>query len=466
MARYSLERCMLLTPQRPAVPQAPPVVNVSSYRSIPSPQVNTPEDEMEEDEMEEECPTPEKMEKWLRKHPRCDVARLREYREAGFDFQATFGHIINETFLGLAAEYCALPIMKFLVEECGLDVNHRSGVWYPMHHAVSERDKEKIEYLLSKGARLNVYAPDGHGCGLSALRNPEFLRYLCEKGLYVRGCGNNYDGETLAMHALLYGDTECLEVLHEYGAHIEHYFVDDENLIKYMDCEEDQNLLMRCLFERVARGEKLKLKNEYPWKQIRSELLRQVVSWVCGRHVLYDMFSSEDVAGHIASYLFFPHKRILEFLAQKIGVPPCADYCYIREAIEDGTFFKKCISCGSEDVDDRWVPKCASFCEACEKKWVTKNELTCNGYCDHVNPWKCEDCNDDDAGCYICDHRDDSIAVFEFYQGMQTLSREEMCERFQLKMKCDDCRKSHCCSYCNHEEWEGISSPCECSCHE
>ena len=78
--------------------------------------------------MEEECPSPETMSKWLRKHPRCDVARLRQYKEAGFDFQATFGYSDRETFLGLAAEHCALSVMKFLVEECGLDVNQMSGV--------------------------------------------------------------------------------------------------------------------------------------------------------------------------------------------------------------------------------------------------------------------------------------------------------------------------------------------------
>ena len=147
MAHYNLERCMLLTPQRPAVPQAP-AVHMSSYRSVvpPSSRANTAEDEME-------CPSPEKMSKWLRKNPRCDVARLRQYKEAGFDFQTTFGYNNEETFLGLAAEHCTFSVMKFLVEECGLDVNQMSGVWYPMHHAVSERNKTKIEYLLSEGSQ-------------------------------------------------------------------------------------------------------------------------------------------------------------------------------------------------------------------------------------------------------------------------------------------------------------------------
>ena len=302
---------------------------------------------------------------------------------------------------------------------------------------------------------------------MSALRDPDFLRYLCERGLYVRDCGNNYDGETLAMLAVQHGDTECLEVLHEYGAHIEHWYIDDESMIEHMDYEEDQNLLMRCLFERIARGEKLKLMSTYPWKRYRSELLRQAVSWVYGRHVLYDLFSSQDVAEHIGSYLFFPHKRILEFLVNEAEVPPCADYCYVREAIVDGTFSKKCISCGSEDVD-LFAYTCNAFCEDCVEKWMTKNAYSsCNGDCDHVNPWRCEDCNCDDAGCYICDHRDDSIAVFEFYQGMRTLSREEMCQRFELKLKCDDCRKTHCCDWCwDGYSWEGKIDPCGCYCHE
>ena len=230
----------------------------------------------------------------------------------------------------------------------------------------------------------------------------------------------------------------------------------DENVSKHI--EKKQKSLMRCLFERVAQGEQLELTSKYPWKKIRSELLRQAVSWVYGRHALYDLFSSEDVAERIGSYLFFPHKNILDFLAREAEVPPCADYCYIKEAIEEGTYFKKCISCGSEDVDDRWVPTCSAFCGNCEQRWMAENVISCNGDCDHVNPWRCEDCDCDDVGCYVCDHRDDSIALFEFYQGMQTLSRKEMCQRFELKMRCEDCRKMHSC-------WEGKTKPCDCYCH-
>lgn len=317
MAHYDIQRHLLLTAVTVRTPDRDHTVN-------------TP---IAEDELDE-CPTPEEMKTWLRRHPDYDVACLRKHKEAGFDFNATFEY--DETFLGLAAEWCAFSVVKFLVEECKANVSQRSGVWYPMHHAVSSKDKTKIEYLLSKGASLNVFAPDGHGCGLSALNSPEFLSYLCEKGLDVRGCRHNYDGETLAMHALEHGDTGCLEVLHEYGAHIEHYYIEDENMINHMDCKRDQDLLMRCLFERIAHGEDLQLANVYPWERIRHSLLRQAVSWVYGRHILFDMFPSKDVAKRIGSYLFFPHRRILEFLAREVGVPPCPDYCYIREVIEEG----------------------------------------------------------------------------------------------------------------------------------
>lgn len=233
-------------------------------------------------------------------------------------------------------------------------------------------------------------------------------------------------------------------------------------LRKYLygiDLEDHQNKLMERLFLHIASGEQVN--QEYPWQRIRSSLLHQVVMWVYSRHVIYIMFSSEDVAEHIGSYLFFPHEQVVNFLLHKAGVPLCADFCYIREAIVDGTFYEKCICCGSEDVDGDYHK---AYCYECECT-LRKSYDMCND--DHLNIWKCEDCNwAADADCYICAHRNDSIALFEFHQSvLQNVPRKDMCEKFRLKMKCDYCREQHCCSDCVHE-WEGDSAPCRCYCHE
>lgn len=46
-----------------------------------------------------------------------------------------------------------MPVMKYLVEELGHDVNKRDLNGYtPLHHAASRGDNEMIEYLVSKGA--------------------------------------------------------------------------------------------------------------------------------------------------------------------------------------------------------------------------------------------------------------------------------------------------------------------------
>ena len=55
-----------------------------------------------------------------------------------------------------------LPALKFMVEECGADVNLRDANGYtPLHHAASRGDNRMIEYLVEKGADVLVVSRKG-----------------------------------------------------------------------------------------------------------------------------------------------------------------------------------------------------------------------------------------------------------------------------------------------------------------
>ena len=52
--------------------------------------------------------------------------------------------------------------MRFLIEECGADVNARDANGYtPLHHAASRGDNELIDYLMQKGADVMVVSRKG-----------------------------------------------------------------------------------------------------------------------------------------------------------------------------------------------------------------------------------------------------------------------------------------------------------------
>ena len=55
-----------------------------------------------------------------------------------------------------------LPVVKYLVEELGADVNARDNDGYtPLHHAAARGDNEMIMYLVSKGADVTAVARSG-----------------------------------------------------------------------------------------------------------------------------------------------------------------------------------------------------------------------------------------------------------------------------------------------------------------
>ena len=54
------------------------------------------------------------------------------------------------------------PAVKFLVEDCGIDVNARDANGYtPLHHAAARGDNTLIAYLIEKGADLTVVSRKG-----------------------------------------------------------------------------------------------------------------------------------------------------------------------------------------------------------------------------------------------------------------------------------------------------------------
>ena len=55
-----------------------------------------------------------------------------------------------------------LPAVKFLVEDCGADINLRDANGYtPLHHAAARGDNRMIEYLIQKGANVEAVSYKG-----------------------------------------------------------------------------------------------------------------------------------------------------------------------------------------------------------------------------------------------------------------------------------------------------------------
>lgn len=71
----------------------------------------------------------------------------------------------GQWFAGNAHQYAAdswLPTVRFLVEECGADVNLRDANGYsPLHHAASRGDDEVVQYLIDQGADVMVVSRKG-----------------------------------------------------------------------------------------------------------------------------------------------------------------------------------------------------------------------------------------------------------------------------------------------------------------
>jgi hypothetical protein len=78
---------------------------------------------------------------------------------------AAAGVEYGEGFAGNAHRHAPdawLPVVKYLVEELGADVNARDNDGYtPLHHAAARGDNDMIMYLVSKGADVTAVARSG-----------------------------------------------------------------------------------------------------------------------------------------------------------------------------------------------------------------------------------------------------------------------------------------------------------------
>ncbi|MCC7125239.1 MAG: ankyrin repeat domain-containing protein [Acidobacteria bacterium] len=82
-----------------------------------------------------------------------------------FPIHAAAGVEYGEGFAGNAHRHAPdgwLPVMQYLVEELGADVNARDNDGYtPLHHAAARGDNAMILYLVSKGADVKAVARSG-----------------------------------------------------------------------------------------------------------------------------------------------------------------------------------------------------------------------------------------------------------------------------------------------------------------
>jgi ankyrin repeat protein len=82
-----------------------------------------------------------------------------------FAIHAAAGLEYGEGFAGNAHRHAPdawLPVVKYLVEELGADVNARDNDGYtPLHHAAARGDNDLILYLVSKGADVTAVARSG-----------------------------------------------------------------------------------------------------------------------------------------------------------------------------------------------------------------------------------------------------------------------------------------------------------------
>ena len=82
-----------------------------------------------------------------------------------YPIHAAAGAGYGQWFAGNAHRYVPdnwLPALKFLVEECGADINIRDANAYTaLHHAASRGDNDVVRYLVEKGADVTVISRKG-----------------------------------------------------------------------------------------------------------------------------------------------------------------------------------------------------------------------------------------------------------------------------------------------------------------
>jgi ankyrin repeat protein len=83
-----------------------------------------------------------------------------------YPIHAATGHAYGTGFAGVSHTHAPdawLPVLQYLVEELGADVNARDANGFaPLHWAASRGDNEMIEYLVERGADVTVVSRRGH----------------------------------------------------------------------------------------------------------------------------------------------------------------------------------------------------------------------------------------------------------------------------------------------------------------
>lgn len=189
------------------------------------------------------------------------------------------------TYLHFASRFNTLDVIRFLVEECGADVNERDFInKRPIHEVTKRKDGVPIvDYLVSKGANLHVFTPDSEGPGITAIifHNPAVLRRMCELGLNVRGTAHAYDGETPTSFAVRNSNVKCLHILYKYGADVRNFYANnDENSIANTENPDVRKFLAWAVFDEFCRiGRPLPLKNAelYPWRDVSKGLVKRIL---------------------------------------------------------------------------------------------------------------------------------------------------------------------------------------------
>ncbi len=243
-------------------------------------------------------------------------------------------------YFHLAVRYNTLDVIRFLVEECGADVNKRDFLTVsPIHEAAKRRDGEPIvEYLVSKGANLHVYTSNGEGPGVTAIthNNSGVLRRMCELGLNVRGTAHSKDGETPASFGIRgLGKVSCLHVLYKFGADVRHFYSDKQNTsIEQARNEEVRRFLAWAVFDEFCtKGREMppqtmvrpgfsgfRVGRLYPWKPILKGLLKRVIrmykrTWENVEPLPLPL----DVLRVIVGFLP-PYEKAVDFLLEKCVV--------------------------------------------------------------------------------------------------------------------------------------------------
>jgi ankyrin repeat protein len=83
-----------------------------------------------------------------------------------YPIHAATGHAYGTGFAGVSHTHAPdawLPVLQYLVEELGADVNARDANGFaPLHWAASRGDNEMIEYLVERGADVTAVSRRGH----------------------------------------------------------------------------------------------------------------------------------------------------------------------------------------------------------------------------------------------------------------------------------------------------------------